>query len=347
MRLLFIINTPAQAYTWKYIIQKLIKENQSVHIIAREYGSTTGLLDSFGFSYQTFKPVGSKTGRILGTVNHLQSVYNLSHKFNPSLVIGFGVDAALTAFRLRRPSIVFNDSEPIGIQNTVNKLFATTIVTPSCFKLNLGKKQVRVNSYKELAYLHPDYFTPDPSIFNELNIPPGTGYAVLRFNVFDAIHDIGRKGFTVEDQLRLVKDLLKYTRVFISPEGNLDPGLEKYHLTCSTERIHHVLYYSSLFVTDTQTMATEAAILGTPVVRCNNFVSPHDMGNFVELENKYGMMYSLRKTSDAVEKAESLIQNTDLKKQWSIKRQNLLNDKTNFTKFFLNVIDDYSQGKDR
>jgi predicted glycosyltransferase len=45
-------------------------------------------------------------------------------------------------------------------------------------------------------------------------------------------------------------------------------------------------------------MTTEAAVLGTPAIRCNSFVGKRDMGNFIELEKKYGLIFNF----DSVEK---------------------------------------------
>jgi predicted glycosyltransferase len=138
-----------------------------------------------------------------------------------------------------------------------------------------------------------------------------------------------------------VKGLSKYARVFISPEGPLSKELEGYRLSIPHERIHHALYYAQLLVTDTQTMTTEAAILGTPVVRCNSFVGPKDMGNFIELEQKYDLIYSYRKSEQAMQKAIELIQLPNLKEQWAKKQQKLLADKIDVTQFMVDFIENY------
>jgi hypothetical protein len=88
-------------------------------------------------------------------------------------------------------------------------------------------------------------------------------------------------------------------------------------------------------------MTTEAAILGTPVIRCNSFVGPNDMGNFIELERKYDLIYSFRNTEQAIQKAIELIQRTDLKEQWAKKREKLLADKIDVTRFMVDFIEDY------
>lgn len=341
IRALFCINTPAQAYTWSHVIQQLTDHGHKVKILARDIGSTTAIINKVGLQYVSFKPIRRGSVRLFEIFVHLQKGYEIGREFNPTIIIGFGVAEALTAASLRRPCIVFTDSEPVPLQNLLTRLSGSTIVTPDCFTKSLGKNHIRIAGYKELAYLHPNYFKPDPKIYDELGISEDEKYVILRFNAFDAVHDMGRHGFSTTDQFRLVKELGKYARVFISPEGGLPKELEKHRLPISYDRIHHALYYAQLLVSDTQTMITEAAVLGTPAVRCNNFVGPNDMGNFIELEHKYDLMYSFQEPEKAVQKAIELIQRPNLKEEWTKKRQRLLNDKIDVTQFMIDFIENY------
>jgi predicted glycosyltransferase len=340
---LFCINTPAQAYAWQHVVENLIRKGHKVRILARDYGSTAEILESVGLHAYTFRPIKKNYLRLFDIIVHLYNGLKVSSGFSPTIIIGFGVDAAFTAGLLRKPCIVFTDSEPMPVQRFFIKLLASAIVTPRCFKKDLGKKHVRIEGYKELAYLHPNYFEPDPSIFKELGLAKDEKYVILRFNVFDAVHDIGRHGFPISDQFRLVNELRKYAHMFISPEGSLPAELEVYRLPITYERIHHALYYSQLLVTDTQTMTTEAAVLGTPAVRCNNFVGSNDMGNFSELEQKYDLIYSFRDSEQAIRKATELIKQPELKKQWAGKRQKLIEDKIDVTQFLVDFITNYPE----
>ncbi|GAJ15763.1 unnamed protein product [marine sediment metagenome] len=88
-------------------------------------------------------------------------------------------------------------------------------------------------------------------------------------------------------------------------------------------------------------MATEAAILGTPSVYMSSL--SNTMGNFVELEQKYDLIYSFREPDKAIQKATELLQQPDLKKQWAKKRQRLLSDKIDVTQFMVDLIENYPQ----
>ncbi|BAF58564.1 Uncharacterized protein conserved in archaea [Pelotomaculum thermopropionicum SI] len=342
MRIAFFINTPAQAHTWRYIIENLIEDGHQVKILARNYDSAPVLLDKYGFDYEIYiEPGRYRHLRSLQIIPHVWHGYRLAIRFKPHIIIGFGIIEALTSFFLKKPCLVFTDSEPVPLQNYLNKLFSSVVLTPDCFNGDFGNKHIRIPGYKELAYLHPNYFQPDPGILNELGLGDKEKYIILRFNAFDAVHDIGRRGFSLSDKYKLVRELEKYARVFIRSEKKLPIDLEAYNLPISFDHIHHALYYAQLLVTDTQTMTTEAAILGTPAVRCNNFIGPDDMGNFIELEQKYGLIYNYREPDKAIEKAVELIQRPSLKEEWQQKREVLLKDKIDITAFMVWFIEIY------
>jgi uncharacterized protein len=334
-----MINTPGQAYTWRYSIDYFKNNGYNVGILARQTGPTLRVLDSFGFQYTSFKPINRKLIRPLEMFVHLQKGIGVSSKLHPSIIIGFGVDSSLLAKLLNVNSIVFTDVEATHIQNTLVKLVSNVIVTPDCFRVDLGPKHLRVKGYKELAYLHPNHFTPDPGIFDELKLTRGEKYVILRFNAFKAVHDIGKHGFSKEDKISAVRALERYAKVFVSAEGSLPEGLEGYILPISPNRIHHALYYAQMILADTGTMTVESAVLGTPGIMCNSFVEL--FGNYTELENKYGMLFLFHDPKQVIDKGLELAQLPDLKEQWAKKRQRMLADKIDVTSFMINLIENY------
>lgn len=341
MRIAFVIYTPGQEHLWRFPILQLKENGHEVLVLARNDGPTCELLHSHGIQFISFGNVG-KTSilKILQYPIHFLKSFNIIGRFKPDIIIGVGIIEVYTAFLLRKPCIIFEDSEPIiSLERSLYKPLATVIITPESFKLDFGTKHVRFAGYKELAYLHPNHFKADPAIYDELKIQGKEKYVILRFNAFDAVHDIGRHGFSRDDQFRLVNEISKYARVFISPEAKLPDELEKYRLPIAYNRIHHALYYANLLVTDTGTMATEAAVLGTPTILClSNYMK---FGNFIELEQKYDLIYAFKERELAVKKAVELIQQSDLKKQWTTKRENLLADKIDVTQFMVDFIENY------
>jgi len=103
------------------------------------------------------------------------------------------------------------------------------------------------------------------------------------------------------------------------------------------------LCYAKMLVGDSQTMTTEAGVLGTPAIRCNSFVGENDMGNFIELEQKYSLIFNYDDPNKAMEKAVELIQKPNLKEEWKKKREQLLKDKIDVTAFMVWFIENYPE----
>ncbi|MFW6173103.1 MAG: DUF354 domain-containing protein [Elusimicrobiota bacterium] len=347
MNIAIFTNTPAQVHFYKNIIKNLKDRGNNVSILARAYGETLDLLDEYGMDYFVFsRPFILKPGMIFSLFKDIFRAYNYLKESKPDLISGFGVYDAYTSFLLRTPCVVFNDSEPMinptySIQFKLFMPFVDTLLTPESFRQYLGYKHLKISSYKELAYLHPDYYKPKRDVLDLLGISKDTDYVLLRFNALDAVHDAGIHGFSQEDKKRLVKELEQYCRVFISAEAGISSILQDYIINIPKSRIHDVLYYAKLFVTDTQTMTTESALLGTPTVRSNKFVGENDMGNFIELENKFGLIFNFRDAKEAIKKAIELIQIDGLKKRWLNKRSELLKKEIGITDFLTWFFEEY------
>ena len=348
MNILFFVNTPAQVHEFKYVAQTLETRGHKIMILARDYECTLPLLDACGLSYEVYGKA-RKRGyrRALELIPYVRKAYRLGKKFKPDVIVGTGIIEAYTSILFRKPCIVFTDTETPSLEQFLYKPFVKAIYTPSCFRKDLGRKHIRYNGFKELAYLHPDYFQPDASIYNLLGINSGERYVILRLNPLDAFHDIGVRGFSYEDKLNLIQALEPYARVFISSEARPEPGLEKYTIGIPRHKIHDAEYYAELLVTDAQTMTTEAGILGTPAVRCNSFVGDDDAGNMIELAEKYRLIFSYSDPNQAIAKAVELIKQPDLKQQWQEKRQALLADKTDVLKFMVETIEGYAAKANR
>jgi hypothetical protein len=240
---------------------------------------------------------------------------------------------------LKIPSITFTDSEPVPIADYLTFPFTSVILTPTTFRKRIPRKHVIVDSYKELAYLHPDVYTPDPTILEQLRVKPGERYIVMRFVSWEASHDVAGGGFSNEDKVKLVESLKGKVRIVISGEKELPSELRQYGMRVPPHRFHDMIAFSTMLVTDSQTVTTEAACLGVPVVRCNSFVGEDDMGNFIELEKKYGLIFSFQKSADAITKAGKLLDDPDLKPEWRERRNRMLNEKVNMTEYLVDMIE--------
>ncbi len=323
-------------YTWQPLIRELEKKAYVVNIVARDHGPTLSLLDVYGLQYRSFQPSGTRAGRILSMSKHFYDVYRLSRDLNPSIVIGFGVDAAVVAAWRRKPCILFIDDDHTPWQNRVAKLLASAIITPNCFGMDLGRNHVTIAGFKEIAYLHPKRFMPDPSVLHELGVAPGEKYVIVRYNSWTAVHDIGRKTFSSREKVAAVRSLEEYCRVFVSDEGALPESLEANRLPTSPHRIHHALYYAQAVLGNTGTLSVESAVLGTPAVMC--LPSVWRYGNYTEIASKYELLFIFADPQQAIDKTIQLVQMPNLKETMAQRRQKLLADMIDVTEFFVDFV---------
>jgi hypothetical protein len=105
--------------------------------------------------------------------------------------------------------------------------------------------------------------------------------------------------------------------------------------------MHHALYYADLFIGDSQTMTAEAAVLGTPSLRFNDFVG--QLSYLEELEHKWKLTFGFKTTQrDALlHKLQELISTPEIKNQWQQRRENMLNQSINLTAMLQWFIEQY------
>jgi len=342
MRVLVDIGHPAHVHLFKNMIWSLEADGHKVKIAAKDKDIVLSLLNAYGFKYENLGKHHKKLlNKLSGLIARDYKLYKVSREFKSDIFISHGsMYAAHVAKLLGKPHISLEDTEHSTEQIRLYAPFTDAILTSTCFKKDLGKKQVRYNGYHELAYLHPNYFTPNRGVLDELDLNKDDKFIILRFVSWDASHDIGHRGFDLETKKNLIREFEKYGMVFITSESTLQKEFEKHRLTIPPEKMHDLLYYASLYIGEGATMATEAGVLGTPSIYLSSLVGT--MGNFEELE-KYGLVYSFQDQDLALDKALQFLEEKKLKEKWQKKRVKMLNDKIDVTKFMTNFIENYPE----
>lgn len=337
MRVLIDIGHPAHVHFYKNTIKDLEAKGHKVLVTARDKEVTLNLLEAYDIDHIVLSSMKQGKGNLIKEwIIRDYKLLNIARKFKPDVLTGIlNPCVAHVSWIMRKKSIIFNDTEHAAFAQKITYPFSDVICTPSCFNKPIGKKQVKYDGYHELAYLHPKHFTPNPEVLTELGLKEGDRFSILRFVSWGASHDIGHYG--IQNKLEFVRELEKYGPVLITSEGKIDKELEKYRIKVSPDKLHDLLYYSSLYVGDGGTTAVEAAILGTPSIYVSSLVGT--MGNFSELENKYGLMLNYSDSNLALAKAVELIKNPDSKDNWSHKKTHLFNDKTDVTSFMNQLIE--------
>jgi predicted glycosyltransferase len=141
----------------------------------------------------------------------------------------------------------------------------------------------------------------------------------------------------------LIRILSPYGKIYITSERNLPEWLEKYKLRSKPSNIHHVLAHAKVFIGDSQSMAVEAAMLGVPSIRFNDFAGRISL--LEELESKYSLTYSIP-TSEP-ERLYSLIHeliaNNKLKEIFRERQQKMIADKIDVTAFWGWLFESYPE----
>ena len=212
---------------------------------------------------------------------------------------------------------IFPDSEVVKVTNRYVVPLATCVITPGSFGLSYGKKHLRIGGLFENCYLAPSVFKPEENVIEQYRLKQP--YAVLRFVGWYANHDVNNSGFTLEQKKQLIAAIEPHMKVYISSEKELPEELQAYRLPTPANKIHHVLAYADLYLGDSQTMATEAALLGTPAIRSNSFVGPNDMTNFKVLEQQYGLLFNIREFDGVLAKVQEMACESK-KSEWQAKQ---------------------------
>lgn len=338
MRILVDVGHPGHVHFYKHAMWQLQAEGHEVLVSAREKDVTMALLKHYNFPYQTLSSQGRGFWQLAAEFAQRElALINLIRTFKPDVVTEIGgLFIAPVCTVMRKPSLVFTDSEPVPIDKYLTYPFATAIYTPDCFLRDINARQVRYAGYHEIAYLHPQYFQPDPTVLDELGVSKDEPFSVLRFVAWKASHDIGQHGFSLTVKRQVIETLSRYGRVFITSETPLTDEFEPYRISVPPHRMHDILYYAQLFMGDGATMATEAGILGTPSVRSSSLALT--MGNFVELMDRYQLVYSYYNPTEALEKAVALLEQGNAKAEWQHKREKLLADKIDVTEFMVTEL---------
>jgi len=343
MRILVGVGHPKHVHIRKNIIHNLENDGHEVKILAWTKDLTIYLLNFYGFEYEivgkNYKGLAKKAyGMFESDIKALK----IAKKFKPDILAWGGPYLAHVSKLIGKPHIGFTDTEHAGLANWLSNPFSDVIVTPACYKGKINpKKHVTYNGYEELTYLHPNYFKPDPAVLDDLGLSKNDRYIILRLVSWQASHDIGEHGFELTDLRSYIRELENYGKVFITSEAGLEDDFEKYKIKVPPEKMHDLLYYATMYIGEGAAMATEAGILGTPSIYVSSLVGT--MGNFEELEKRYGLVYAFQNSTFALEKALEVLDITNIKEKWRKKREKLLEEKIDVTKFMTEFIENYPQ----
>ena len=347
MTILIDINHPAHVHLLRNVYFLLTANGHQVMVVVKEIHSAMKLLDLYAIPYVN---IGKKDDAVmkkgLDQLAYDRRLLKLVREYRIDVGVGSSINIPHVSKLSKMKSIILDDDddevEPLFVK--FGHPFADTILSPADTPRK-SKKTIYVNAYHELSYLHPNRFKPNVSVLKDASVEEGEPYFILRFNAFKAHHDVGVVGLTIENKRRLVDYLKTKGKVFITTERNIDDEFKPYQLTVSPEKAHSLMYYATMFVGDSQTMTSEAAVLGTPAIRCNTFVGR--IHYLEEEEHKYGLTYGFRpeQSEEMFEKIDELFSMPNLKEEWQVRRQKMLSEKIDYAQFLTWFIENYPESQ--
>lgn len=328
MRILFDLLHPAHFHLYKHVICRLRQEGHEVEIIARQKDCLGNLLEASGLPHHLI-PRKKQSLFVLGmeSIRACRMAIKMSRKKRFDFMAGISISTNPAARLTGSVAVMFEDDDAkvVPVFAKLGYPLAHYVVTPRCLEFEKhGKKHLTYPGYHELAYLHPNQFTPDPAIRRQLGVEEGQRYFLVRLVSLTAHHDIGARGLSTQQARQIVEKLSARGRVFISAETTVEPDLKQYLLPTPVDRIFDVLAGADLVVGDSQTMTAESAVLGTPCLRCNSFVGR--ISYLEELEHRYDLTKGFLPADfdKLIGRMEQWLADGDLKQKWAQKRQRML-----------------------
>ncbi|MDP4282708.1 MAG: DUF354 domain-containing protein [Bacteroidota bacterium] len=344
MKILCLLSHPAQFYFFKNTITRLRELGDTVTVLIKTKDILEELLNETGWEYENILPVvrGKSRRAIIGSLlKRDDKVLQITRKTKADLLMGSDASLAHAAKLLGKPCLSFTEDDYAVIHYLADLTFPFTrhIITPEI--CDVGKwesKKIGYKGYMKLAYLHPDYFTPDRS---KVNIPVNKPYYLIRLSGLNAHHDFGIKGISKEVLRKIIEMLSETGNVFINSEIRSSYCFPDLHIDFPPIDIHHYLNYAEMLVSDSQSMSMEAAMLGTPSIRISDFSGRISV--LEELEKKYSLTYGVKPSDEQgiFDTVNKLLNMPDRKEIFQARRKKMLNDKIDVTAFLTWFIHDY------
>ncbi|MFA6883681.1 MAG: DUF354 domain-containing protein [Paludibacteraceae bacterium] len=351
MNILVQLSHPAHFHLYKVVIANLKREGHQVFILIKTKDILESLLENAGLDCHNILPIAhrkNKLGVFFDMLKRDWKMYRFCRKHKIDLLTGSTPEVAQVSWFCNAYGLVVgeDDAAVVPAFGKVAAPFLKCLLTPIvCDNGKMENVSVKTSSYNELAYLHPNHFSPDRSVV-ERYFSADKPYFILRFAQLNAHHDKGINGINTEIAQHLVDLLRPHGDIYITSERELEPQFEQYRIRINPLDMHHVMAFAQLYIGDSQTMAAEAGVLGVPFVRFNDFVGR--IGYLRELEDVYQLGFGIRtdQTDRLYQTVVQLLEMPDRQTIFRQRRQKMLSEKIDYAKFLTWFIEDYPRSRE-
>ena len=188
MRVWLDMTAPAHPIVLRPVIERLRAAGHDVHVTARDYAQTLGILDRLGIAYQAVGSHGgaSRARKLAALLSRTSRMAVIGRRGRFDLAIAHGSnDLALAAAALGIPAANTFDYEWATLQHRIGCRLAARVVVPDAIPPErlrpYGVTDAKLRRYpglKEEYYLSD--FDPDGTVLDDLGVDRGRIVAVLR-----------------------------------------------------------------------------------------------------------------------------------------------------------------------
>lgn len=352
MKILVQLSHPAHFHLYKNAIVNWQNDGQKVYVLIKTKDILEDLLQKSGIPFFNILPIPhrkSKFGILMDMLIRDMRLSRFVIRNKIDLLTGSTVEIAHVSYLFGKMSINTGEDDMSVVPSFVKaarNTIQTYLVPIVCDTGVYESVSIKYSSYHELAYLHPNHFTPDKKVV-EKYFSADKPYFILRFAQLKAYHDLDAQahGINTEIAQHLIDQLKPYGDIYITSERELEPQFEQYRIQINPLDMHHVMAFAQLYIGDSQTMAAEAGVLGVPFVRFNDFVGR--IGYLRELEDVYHLGYGIK--TDNVNRlynvVDELLAMPNRREVFQERRQKMLSEKIDYAKFLTWFIENYPESK--
>lgn len=348
MNIIFALGHPAHYHLFKNVAAILMRNGHIVEYAITPKDILEDILKANNEQYTVLAQREHKQG-MLSKLSKIRkstrTLVQVAKEKKTDILVGCLSQIAFAGKLLGIPSIFVGEDDfaITWMQGLITYPFVNTILAPQT--TNVGPfegKRIAYPGYQKLAYLHPNYFRPDRS---KIHFAENSRFFLLRASSLNAYHDGSASGLNDDLVRKLIKILEVEGHVCISSERPLPADLERYRFSGNKNDIHHYLYYADLFVGDSQSMAVESAMLGTPNIRFNAFVGRINVLN--EIEGDYNLSIGIDSKDEAtlIEVIRKTVSDPHSKQLFRNRLKNMILDKIDVSQFMAWFIENYPSSK--
>ena len=263
---------------FRHMATELTDRGAEVRWSSRDKDSTLELLERFGIDHVVASrpaPDRTRVGDAAELVRRSRTIREVLRSWRPHVLLTRNPSGVLAGLGTRTWTVFdTDDGRAVGAHHLLAAPFADVVTSSVLDPASHGPRHRRYPGLKSHAYLHANRYRPDPRWRARLELEPHDGsLSVLRLSRHDASHD-RRTDALSEQAKQQVFDLLRaHGAVVLSVEGEptrlvLRDGTER---PVPADTFHDLLAHAAVCVTDGQSVAAEAAVLGVPAFRLSGF----------------------------------------------------------------------------